>query len=626
MDTITLSRLSITGSLNDSTPLVVITEICQCHGIPFSQDLLSRESYISELISTIYTHPVYCISPIFSSNISTNSHLVSRLSQFINPNWDSSDLDALLDAFYFIQRFMGDPSSAPLPSSPSFPVGLATPSHKHSYNACMLYKLCKFYSLRTSRQTSLDDLALRIRLLLSSNLDLSQRIITRLSHVSKSQLVNTLLELGVSSSPESETSSLGLPPFRPARTFSMESLSSAHTELRDSVQRWKRVQPLTPQEAIVLAAVNYKIDLSSASDPLLEYTLLSQQPYVPSDPQLRERLLKRGGLSLLSNFNPLLPACLYSESDLRTMALHEGYTYDDFRTASPYELLQLAYLSNTFYHGRPSPAANRETPFSFEPIDSLHEDLLLSFGSRADPRGLIVMRYSELASHLTYNRNFLNPFYRHHPHTGETFESLAIRKLKLLTQITYPGEPPEAYQDRRRLHNILIEIEIFQDESATKVRELFTLYHQSDDHVKAQIRHVMIKFFELSMYMRGWSGTGPYPISEAPVDNQLEVDTLVTQALSSFENLCSSLGTIGTLILNLPLLRYNNGIYQPTSDPAQGLTISDRLNLIKQGENTTNTNSCIRLSSNYLASSAHRYFQVLGMSPPFDIEHLRYIQ
>jgi len=135
----------------------------------------------------------------------------------------------------------------------------------------------------------------------------------------------------------------------------------------------------------------------------------------------------------------------------------------------------------------------------------------------------------------------------------------------------------------------------------------------------------MTDLLELSMYMRGWSGSGPYPIREAPVSNQHLVDINVTQSLAKFIDTCNNLGEIGLIILNLPIMKYISGTFQSSNDPSQGLTIRERLDIIKQGENINNTNSCIRLSSNWLAATYYYYCQIIGMVPLFNIEHLRSI-
>ena len=122
--------------------------------------------------------------------------------------------------------------------------------------------------------------------------------------------------------------------------------------------------------------------------------------------------------------------------------------------------------------------------------------------------------------------------------------------------------------------------------------------------------------------MRGWLGEGPYPVESAPVDNQAEVDVYVSNQIYIFEDRCQKLGTIGDHILKLPLLRYRrgHGQYVRATSFYDGFTIQDRINIVKHGDILDNPASCIRLSSNWLLSSAYRYLYVLGHRLDFSMD------
>jgi len=104
----------------------------------------------------------------------------------------------------------------------------------------------------------------------------------------------------------------------------------------------------------------------------------------------------------------------------------------------------------------------------------------------------------------------------------------------------------------------------------------------------------------------------------------LSVDIKVTSSIQRFETLCSNLNHIGILIRNLPLLRYQ-GVFNPSRSERDGLTIDDRLRIVKEGNNTGNMASCIRMTSNWLAASAYRYWVLIGEPAPFTVEELREI-
>jgi len=87
----------------------------------------------------------------------------------------------------------------------------------------------------------------------------------------------------------------------------------------------------------------------------------------------------------------------------------------------------------------------------------------------------------------------------------------------------------------------------------------------------------------------------------------------------------AQLGELGVFLGGLPLLIYRDGVFNASQQREYGLTLGDRLRLIRSGENTDNMNSCIRMSSNWLCASAYKYMQQINMEPPFEIRSLRYI-
>jgi hypothetical protein len=616
MSLIALSRLSITGKLNDSTPIIVLSEIAEAHGIRYTPNHFANETSIRHTIDEIHRFRVVTVRIPY-----THEHY-RYIARYVNPTCDWT-VEPLMEAFAFLQRYMGE--SVDLPIGP-FPLGPPTPQNRLSYNACILYKLCRHYGIRTSRYSTLEDMARAVSWLRHPLNELSEMVVTQLPRLDKSNLINLLVTAA-------ESGKIDLAEIGPKSTdvemapepIVSEELENSYQSLRDVTTRWQRLSPRNKVEAIVLAAINYKIDLSPAADPIREYSLLSTPPYIPRDSRLQARLRYRSdGLRLDLIFNPQLPACLYLEEDLRSMALREGFSHQDLISSSPYELLGLAYVSNTFYSGRQEGMLNNETPFTLDNVDDLDDSIIICFGSRADG-GMIAFRASELADRFTHSRNFTNPMARTYPFMGEVFETRAITKLKLIANTIRPGESQEAVAERQMLARAILETELFNDENNRSAFMLYETYTQLPEEIQEQVRHAFESLLHLAMYMRGWTGQGPYPIRETPSINQNDVDVRVTQGISQFEDECHELGSMGRLIWELPLLQYRSGIFMASTDGTQGLTLGDRINIVKQGDTVNNTNSCIRLSSNWFAASVYRYLQVLGVTPPFDIDHLRSI-
>ena len=142
---------------------------------------------------------------------------------------------------------------------------------------------------------------------------------------------------------------------------------------------------------------------------------------------------------------------------------------------------------------------------------------------------------------------------------------------------------------------------------------------------KDTIVEVLQLILEAGMYMRGWSGPPmEYRLEDCIVEvNQTNTISLrVTQALARLENRVNELGELGTQIMNLPLFKHNDGRYVRSTESADGATIGERIDIIKRN---TSIKSCIRMSSNWLCSSAHKYILLISGREVFTLTRLRYI-
>lgn len=606
-----LSRLLITGRIHENVPIVVLKEIADSHGILFDSwddDIGDNDignmgndfRNIRKLVDEINSHDVVGVIKPYKN------HDYQYIARFINNSCDWP-LHSLLEAFSFIQHYMsmGKNGHLELPRE-NFSWGRQTPQCPRSYNACLLYRLCLQEKIYMNSGTTLQQMASAVSLLSSPIKQLQSLLQEKILEIPKSSIIRTLIEI--------QTSQLRLRQEKSSKkVYIHDELMKIRQRYQDTLFLRRKIIPQTDEEAVVLAALNYHIDLTMSDDPKGDYSILKEN---------NSGAKQRRWTSLRSNFNPLFPKSFYDLLDLRWMVLNEGFTAVDLLVSDPYELLQLAYVSNNFYHGkRYSPfIMNQQTPIDLDKVEDLHDDVVLCYGCldiSTGNRTLVAYRYSELTETFSRLKNFSNPLSR----SGEVFESRALKKLTNICLLTYPHDTQETINERRRLFDVIREIEILSHDNNQKAREFYEVYHQLDELTKERVRHVMHNLMELAMSLRGYLGSGPYPIRSAPVTNQAEVDIRVTDTLGIFEKSCRDLGNIGKSILNLPLLRYR-GAFQMSTDPHDGLTIGDRLQIIKHGDETDNISSCIRLSSNWLTASAYRYMQIIGMTPSFNINDL----
>jgi hypothetical protein len=94
---------------------------------------------------------------------------------------------------------MHDPP--PLPSDVLLP-GPKTPNNPLRYDACMLYRICSYYQIRTYRHTTIDQMALAVQDLISDPQDLRRRIISLIQTLPLNRLIDVAMCLTDSRSSE----------------------------------------------------------------------------------------------------------------------------------------------------------------------------------------------------------------------------------------------------------------------------------------------------------------------------------------------------------------------------------------------------------------------------------------
>lgn len=587
MSVLVLSRKNIIRRIDQDTPLPVLQEISQCHKIMIDERFY--ENLKHKPIGIVHSPP------------REEDWVV--IAQYVNPNstWSIAQLQ---QAYAWLNEWVSKVPELPV----NFTYGIQTNISPMNVNACMLYKFCKEHGLPVNRSVTLYQLATIVRMYIGDAYFSRAIVYNIIDQMDKIALINVYLKAVHQDTTLVEDN---------YATF-LNNINDAVKCFSDRVAMRMFIQPKTRAEAITLAAMNYHIDLFHASDPIREYHIIQCDPsgYYPQDADLLKSV--SGNLRLINlreTFNPMLPIELYDEQTLITLAKFEGYSNIDLQGESPYTLMQTVCFSNTFYQGRQSGIANARTPFLYEDVDEIHDDLLLCYGCLAS-KIMIAFSYQELTELFRFNKNFVNPL------DNQPFPDIAIAKLKNLCKQFRIGENLE---EKNKLYTAIINTEIFTDETQQLVKEFYVTFEQGNAHIKAKISDAILALFHLSMYMRGWLGQGEYPVERAPVDNQNIVDLQVTEGIITFERHCQELGEIGEAILNLPLLKYKHNRFHRVINEEHGKTVGERLQITKAGEEHTTFDSCIRLTSNYFVATSYRYMQVLGLPLPFDIDRLREI-
>lgn len=536
-----------TGPLSEETPLCVILEIADSCGVVYSPSDSSKGWFYSTMLSTVRR-----ISGVQMPRTDQN---VARL---LNPKcmWSRTSMSEAMD---FLNKFERMDYKTVLKGEKRICYGPQTPERPRSVNCRVMYKILSSEGVSMSRSWTFQDMV-----------KMTEKIVSG----------NTTMDYG--------------------------RLDLLMERFNDKNYLRRMVRPRDNEEAVALAAINYKFDLSSFSRPMSEYEKLSSDDYrITEEPMATWSKNCRDFFDLRKTFNPSFPESYYDPHDLFTMSLRSGNTGGG---DTPYEYLQTAYLSDMFHDGRlPSLPSDGRTPIGMDDYDEVPVGLFLTYGPFQSPVGGISVE--ELADLLDANLNMTSPW-----DGASTFSPQAVGGLEtfLCTSLDFP---PEILEKRRRLVD-----SINRAQAATSngdLTHLFQLHRSRKEEVERSLKLLL----DVGYYMRGWDGTSPPPIVRAPVppERELEVTMNVSRSISDFERD----GLVE--IADLPLLLYKEGEYQRSNVEGNGKTVRERMDIVKEGESTNNMASCIRLSSNWFCSTAHFYTTLLGLSPPFDIFHLRQI-
>ena len=675
-----LSRLPLVGSIDFQTPECVITEVLETHGCQVlgSPDVGVSDP-VSDLIRVLHSTTILNV-PIHPHLTPDNLPLLAR---FVNAERHTWTVGTLFMAYDHLNQFIQ--GARVLPTGPIHS-GPKTPDHPLSYDATMLYSLCRYHQIRTSRKTTLQQMARAIQDLVRDPKEVRDAIraqvdtwpLNRLIEISISEPTHPrLIPTGGQGSQvewpsgrslhwSEKADRVGLPDLTSNESLSARAIADACQFFNASVSILRRVQPESHEEAVVLGAKIYGLNLLEAANPLREHQRLAElgtpntidPQYRPIDPTFRSRYIKNPEwYQIRANWVPELSG-LYDHTGLTALVCAEGYTLTDLRSTSAQRLLQFSRENPTFYSGKSPYAQNTQSPIYLEDLDDLQDAMCLSYGVIAS-QSVVIYTVPELVEHFRTSRSFSNPH-----QIKESFPPIAIQKLKLICWNRIKTLPPwgmEAIGLIQTTNQSLLDaiefVELCNWTNSVQAQALNATYLNSPLEEQQAIQTSLHLLLELSMYMRGWTvaplAQSKYPITTKETvfdsEDQGQVFLNVTCAIRAFEEQIGSLkSTLRDQLGSLPLVRVistlhgciqdSNGTrgvwssaaksglsFQASSHTEQGLSILDRVRIVKTGDSSTGSYSCIRLSSNWLAASAMYYLLAIGQKAPFEIELLSQI-
>ena len=641
MSEIILSRFSITGYIDLNTPKIVIEEIAKSHKIYFYGNIDKISKRYELIFSLINTE-------VCSVKYPYNEFELREISNFVNYNIDFNHWDKklLIKAFEYLMNFKNikDPNFILISNINNF--GLQTNNNIKSLNSCVLYRLCKLRNIKTSYNFNINDMIELLTIYELKKKSIKKEIINILlsNDNNKSSLVNSF-EILFNGIIDSNINSLTfmkskeyidkecyykIKKYRKLE-YSIDEINKIPKfkykllERLMNFYREKKIFPLnikSIEEAIVIARLYYNIDISISNDPLKEIELLKNNKYIPEG-IIKKRILDPHDSPYFNkSFNPNLPRNFYTFNQLKYLSFNQGFynISSDINYDKIYSQLQNNSLIKTFYHGKTPFYINKSTYITLEKVKNIENKDCVSFGVWMKKKHIFL--YKELLDTFKFYMCFRNPS----ENKISFFSNSSIRKLEHIC--LYKG-----FKNNDDINNN-IKIELLN--IITKIKKSFknltkeqillkNTYKLLNDKNKEKVKKAFNSLFYLSMYMRSWDGKSDFPISSTSnsiVKNQNKIDLNITREINKFEKLAKDLLSLEIEILKLPIYQYDDGFFIKSNDIESGFTIEDRLKIVKEGKSIF---SCVRMSSNWFASTYYKYMEILELEKLFDINKLKRI-
>lgn len=571
-----LHRLRITGPLDPfETPIDVIKYCLESHGIePDVSRLYSIEDgrYRKKCIDKL----TECRPVKISSKKDYGKAVRYINSRAIFQNEHS--IDASLEHLYRWER-----------QTTSGEFGYITESKPLSIDITMLYKLCRQRSLRMSPDMKFDDLK-RIYMLSETPTEvLRDMVIDRIQVGHVSELTNMAYMMNLS---------------HKTCMYDMYLESRNINHLHDPLHI---KFPKTSHEAVLMAAFNFKKDISSSGDPMKEYAvLMKDQKYFPVDSYLTFlQNMDRYALCLDQRFNPSLPKYVYKQEDLIRMASEEGWT--STMDVSSWDFLKDNYMNNTFFAYKKGPMIsvtpeNTELIIETQPICDLPQSGVVLYGKRSDQNHMIGFSWSELTASFDHYKEFRNPV----SDPPDVFPEYVVRKLVILAR--KPCAEESVSRTRKSLITSVERIFLEKRLLNEKIKKMQARMIE-DENFREKTRETLNRLYDISQGMRLGTEESQY-----------------TSAIDIY-NFLSDKEIEQSDILSLPLVIYypKSGSFSTSESAYEGYTIRGRLQIVQEGETTRAISSCMRLSSNWFLSTVYYYQVALGYPTSFNIIDLVHI-
>lgn len=435
-----LTRFNIIGKITKETPRCVIYEVAESFGYQINKTDES-EHYYNLVLETIQRR-----LPDNTASLEDNQ----RIATYVNANSEKWTVSNLRIAFQHLQKFLLDL----IPEIPQgdFTYGSKTNENPLSYDACMLYRLCVYNNIKTSPATSIEQMDSAIKMLNDDTSEIRNNLLTTIRMMSKNQLINLSLtnesksSSGISQKKINNGLSLPIPGVKSETVIGdikrgridIDKIGKSHKRLTNTDYLMWRTDPKIHEEAIILSAIIYGINLTETINPYREYTEMKRlnkgDSYIPiGDSLFKIRyILNSTWYNTSRTWSPYL-GTLYTPEQILSFAKSEGYKPSTFGKIGDQslEFLGMTRTTKTFHLGihpsmikEESDIENLKTVVELEDVFEIGPAKIISFGI-AELGDFELYTAESLTQHFKIHKKFSIPTL-----PGQVFSSSSIAKLK----------------------------------------------------------------------------------------------------------------------------------------------------------------------------------------------------
>jgi hypothetical protein len=507
-----------------------------------------------------------------------NEEHLSKIAQYVSSYYGDWNFKALKIAFKQLIKFKKQ-----VYIERDYTIGEKTPSDPLSYDILMIYKLCLKMKIELTKDETI----------YTMNKKIQQKLFKTENKIDVDTQTEKIEYKDMNIQTETEDVEMEM----------IEEEEEVYPRPEKDINYFIFKSKLSDEEAIESAGVVYSIDISSSRFPKREIKEIAKsKKYIPVDEIFRKNYLINKSYYNVKKFYKPWFNDFYTDDDISSLLSREGVE------GGQNELYYRSYHKN-FYCGK-IPGIVTAT-VSLEPLEEA-EGECISYGSILQKK-MIVFTLDELIRHFKVRDSFADPL-------DEGYISdEAMEKLIMICS----GQNNHEYDELQQMINVI------ENKTKLKSANIKNLELEACDPTKKQ--HFIDYFkrlFELGMYMRGWKidGTDDFPLTSEMCNSASthadEIQKNIGEHYSKLNELYEGLEeSERNVIRDLPLIKINSlkNLYI-SNNQQEGLTIGERLNIIFN--DTDNVYACIRMSSNYLISSANYYTHYLKEEELINLRNL----